>query len=288
MILIVRVVQHGVVMCFVDARYGADVSRHAGVRFHMFAAVYLEQLADLDRLARIADEELVAGLDRALVNTEDGEPPFERIDIDLEHMSDCVSAHIGRDGHFLNAIALTFEKHGRIALGRVRHQALEDLQQLVDTGTRRCRDEAHRDEVLVAQCFFERVVQLLRLQFLSLLEIDFHELVIDFDNLVDDLRVRGGYVAERCFIAFGLEEAVDDLGTVGGWEIQWQALAAERRADVVKQEPEVHAFGVDLVNDDHTTKPLIVSGFHHASSDLFDSRLGVDYDRSRFDSGKDR
>ena len=69
--------------------------------------------------------------------------------------------------------------------------------------------------MFLAQCLFEGVVQLLGCKFLTLLEIELHELFVDFDNLVDDLCVCFLDGAERGLVAFRLEKTVDDSGPIG-------------------------------------------------------------------------
>jgi hypothetical protein len=63
-VLVVGVVQHGVEVDVVDARHGEDVAGHALVDLDQLGAVHAEQVVDLERLARIADEQLVFGVMR--------------------------------------------------------------------------------------------------------------------------------------------------------------------------------------------------------------------------------
>ena len=66
-VLVVRVVQHGVERDFVDLGDGRDVAGHARIGFDVLLALQQEQVADLERLAAVADEELRSRRDRALV-----------------------------------------------------------------------------------------------------------------------------------------------------------------------------------------------------------------------------
>ena len=86
-ILVVRVVQHGVEMQLVDLRHGADVAGDRLRDLGVILALQLVEMRHLDRLARVADEQLRAGAHRALVNAEDAELADERIDGDLEHVA---------------------------------------------------------------------------------------------------------------------------------------------------------------------------------------------------------
>ena len=130
LVLIVRVMQHGIQMQLIHLGDGADV---AGNRLRDFRRVLAEQLVqvrDLDGLARIADEQLAAGTHGALMHAQHAELADVRIDGDLEHVGDHVLSRIGADRHAGGAVAAALEKRRRIAFGRVGHQPLEHLQQL--------------------------------------------------------------------------------------------------------------------------------------------------------------
>ena len=101
MILVVRIVQHGVEVQLVDLRDRADVAGYRARNLRVLLALKLIEMRDLERLARIADEELRAGAYRALVHAEHAEPADERIDADLEHVRDHVALGIGRHLHAL-------------------------------------------------------------------------------------------------------------------------------------------------------------------------------------------
>jgi hypothetical protein len=100
-ILVVRVVQHCVEVQLVDFRHGADVAGNRARNFAVLLALQLIQMRDLERLARVADEQLRAGAHRALVHAEHAEPADERIDRDLEHVRDHVTLRIRRHLHAL-------------------------------------------------------------------------------------------------------------------------------------------------------------------------------------------
>ena len=120
--------EYGVVKRLVDTRDRADVARNDRVDLGVRFAVELQQLADLEGFAGVADVQLVAAIDRALVHAERGQSALERVDVDHEHVADRmqrrVGPDLGRDGVF----ALALEELGRVGLHRVRHQAFEDLQ----------------------------------------------------------------------------------------------------------------------------------------------------------------
>ena len=70
-VLVVRIVQHRVEVQFVELGHGADVARHGERDLGVLLALHPEQVRDLDGLAAVADEELGAAPDRALVHAEE-------------------------------------------------------------------------------------------------------------------------------------------------------------------------------------------------------------------------
>ncbi len=59
-VLVVGVVQHGIEVQFVELGHRADVARHRQRHLVVLLALHAEQVRDLDRLARVADEQLRA------------------------------------------------------------------------------------------------------------------------------------------------------------------------------------------------------------------------------------
>ena len=102
-ILVVRIVQHGVEVQLVDLGTAQMSPGMAARDLGVLLALQLIQVRDLERLARVADEELRAGAHRALVHAEDAELADERIDADLEHVRDHVALGIRRHLHALRA-----------------------------------------------------------------------------------------------------------------------------------------------------------------------------------------
>jgi hypothetical protein len=100
-VLVVGVVQHGVEVDVVDARDGEDVAGHALVDLVQLGAVYPIQVIDLERLARVADEQLRVRRDPALVDAEDADLAAERVVDDLEDVGDGVQVRVRRDLHRL-------------------------------------------------------------------------------------------------------------------------------------------------------------------------------------------
>ena len=215
-VLVVRVVQHAVELDVVDLRDRRDVAGHGPVDLDVLAALQHEQMADLERLAAVADEELRVLRHRALVDAEDAELAHERIDDDLEHMGEHVLLRIGLRAELGGRLPFALVEQRRIALGRIRRQLDQDVEQLGDAGAGLRRDEAHRDEMALAQRLLERRVQLLGRD-LALLEVERHQVLVDLDHLIDERAVR---LPDRrkVGLAVGIEETVDD------------ALAAVRQA----------------------------------------------------------
>ena len=63
-----------------DLRDRRDVAGNGPVDLDVLRALQHEQVADLERLAAVADEELRVARDRALVHAEDAELADERVD----------------------------------------------------------------------------------------------------------------------------------------------------------------------------------------------------------------
>ena len=90
-----RVVQDVVELDLVDLGDGADVARDRLVHFDLRLAAQQVEVAGLDRLAALADVELRARRDAALVHAEHREAADVGIDLDLEHVRERVLARIG-------------------------------------------------------------------------------------------------------------------------------------------------------------------------------------------------
>ncbi len=124
-------------------------------------------------------------------------------------------------------------------------------------------------------------MQLLGLQLLTLLQVDFHQGLVHLDHLVDDAAVGLGDVREIGGRAAGLKEAVDDLFAAIRRQIDGQAFGAEGVADLSGEVFQVHPLGIDLVDDDEAAQLAILCDRHHALGDPLYPRLGVDDHRRR-------
>ena len=94
-VLVVRVVQHGVEVDLLDLGHRADVAGHERVGLDEVLALQQVQVADLERLLAVADEELRVLGDRALVHAEDADLADERIDHHLEDVREHVLLRVG-------------------------------------------------------------------------------------------------------------------------------------------------------------------------------------------------
>jgi len=125
-------------------------------------ALQHEQVAHLERLAPVADEQLAVFRNRALVDAEDPHLADIRIDVTLKTWaSTCLPASgtacIGC------AAAPSPLRSPADWPRRIRQQLDDHVQQLGDAGAGARRDEAHRDQVPFTQGLFERRVQLARI-----------------------------------------------------------------------------------------------------------------------------
>ena len=260
----------------------AEVARADAVDLDVLAPLQHEQVADLERLASIAHEKLGVTGYRALMHAKDAELAHERIHDDLEHVRQDVLFRIGFGMELLRRRAFSLGEQGWIAFGRIRQQAVEYLQNLRDPRPAARRDEANRDQMTFAQRLFERRVQLIRFD-LALLEVDRHQLLVDFDNLVDQGAMRR-LDRGKIGLAGRIEKAVDDTLATFRRQIDRQALAAESRLNRRQQRRQIDILGIDLVDDDQSAQLALGRPFHHPRRDHLDARLGVDDHRSGFDS----
>ena len=153
MILVVRIMQHSVVVHLINARDCTDVAGTPFIDLCVGVAVQLQQLVDLDGFARITDKELIA---RSLSCPGESDTPqsaLERIDVHHEHVCKGVRLRIRRDDDFLGIVTLTLQEQRRVALERIRHQALEYLKQLRNPGTGFRRNKTNRYQVTFAKAF---------------------------------------------------------------------------------------------------------------------------------------
>ena len=144
LVLVVRIVQHAVELDLVDFRDRRDVARHGAIDLDLLATLQHQQVADLERLAPVADEQLRVAGDRALVYAKDAQLADERVDDHLEHVGEHVLLGVGYRGEFDRLCAVALGKQRRVALERVRGELDQDIEQLGDAGAGARGDETHR------------------------------------------------------------------------------------------------------------------------------------------------
>ncbi|GAO26586.1 hypothetical protein ALISP_6406 [Alicycliphilus sp. B1] len=274
------VVQHGVVVQLVDLADRADVARPGARHLHMVLALLQEQVADLEGLAPVAYEQLRARRDGALVHAHEGQLAHIGVDADLEHLGQHMRCRVGPGVDQLGALALALEEVGRVALGRVGQQAGDDVQQFGHAGAAARRDEAHRDQVALAQRLLQRGVQLAGID-VAVIEVALDEVAIHIHHLLYQGAVRVGDAAEVA-VPLAVEEAVHHPGRAGIGQVERQAFGAERGLYVNQQGGELDALGVDLVDDDQAVLPALGGVVHHAPRHGLDAGGGVDDDGAGF------
>ena len=275
-VFVVGIMEHRVAVDLVDAGHRADVAGDADVDLGLILALHAQQVADLEGLAGVADEELGVGRDRALVDAEQAQLAAEGVVADLEDVGDDVLVGVGGGADRLGGRALALQELGWVAFGGVGQQAAHDVEQLGDAGARAGRGEAHRDQVAFAQGLLEGVVELLGLQRFALLEVEGHQVFVHLDHLVDDLVVGLAHAGEgRYGVVVGREEAVDDPLATGGGQVDRQAFLAEGGAQALEQRGEVDARRVDAVDDDHPA--FLGGGVHRLAGNGLDAGGGIDH-----------
>ena len=133
----------------------------------------------------------------------------------------------------------------------------------------------------LAQRLLERIVQLLGGELLALLEVERHELFIELDDLIDDLRMRRLDRGEIRRAAVGLKEAVHHAVAAAGGQIQRQAFAATRFAQLLQHVGAVGVAAVDLVDDDEPAQLALARKLHEALRERVDAVDGTDDDGDR-------
>src|SRR6185436_12943922 len=272
----------------VDLRDRAHVTWDAVGYLRRFLAHDAKQMRDTERLARIASKELAARPHGALVHTEDAELADVRVDTHLEYVRDDVVRGICGDRYAFRLGFRALEERRRVAFAGVRHEPNENVEQLRNARARFRRHEAHGHEMAFPQRLLERIVQLYRRELLALLEIQRHQLFVDLDDLIDDLRVRRLHGREIRRLAMRLEEAVHDGRAAFAREVERQAFGTEQLAHGAQRRFGMSVLAVDLVDDDQPAQPAVAGEFHESLADRVDGRAHADDDHGRFDGFQHR
>ena len=197
----------------------------------VLASLQHEQVADLERLAAIADVELRVAGDRALVHAEDAE--LARRTGPSTTLNTCASTCCFGSGVEWNSVAAApspLVNSGGLPSAGFGSELLEDLDQLGDARAGARRHEAHGHQMAFAQRLLERRVQLVRRR---------SRPARDRATSAPRRLRRPGRPARRCASATdeksdspdGIEKAVDDALAAAGGQVDRQAFLAERRLD---------------------------------------------------------
>jgi hypothetical protein len=159
------------------------------MHFDVLPALQHEQVADLERLAAVADVEQAVARDRALVDAEDAHLADIRVDGDLEHMRDDVLGRVRLGMKLLRLGTFALEKLRRVALGRVGQQPVEHVQQFGHAGAIARGGEADRDQMPFAQRLLQRGVQFARVH-ITVVQIALDKIGVHLDHLFDQRTMR--------------------------------------------------------------------------------------------------
>src|SRR5882757_10939549 len=234
LVLVVRIMKHGVQVQLFHLRDSADVTRNRLRNFARVLAGHLQKMRDLDGLTRIADEQLASLAHRSLMNAQHAELADVWIDAGLEDVCDDMPAGVRRELHPLCSFARPFEKRWRVAFCWIGHESRNNPQQLGNARPSLRRDETHGHEVPFAQRLLKRVVELLRRERFALFEIHGHQLLVELDDLVDDLSVRGSDGGEVRTLSIGLKEAIEHRLAAVRRQVQRQTLRTEGGAQLLQ------------------------------------------------------
>jgi hypothetical protein len=217
------------------------------------------------------------------VHAEYAELADERVDRDLEHVRDDVLVGVRGHGDAHRVGALALEERRGVALGRVRREFRQHLEQFGDPDAGLGRAEADRHEVVLAQCLLERIVQLLRRDLLALLEVERHEMLVHLDDLVDDFGVRGFHGREIGGLSLRLEEAVHHGLAAVGRQVERKARLAEGLADLREHLLGARILAVDLVDNDQPAQAARLGEIHHALGHRLDAVHRAHHDHRSLD-----
>ena len=151
------------------------------------------------------------------------------------------------------------------------------VEQLVDTGAGDRGDKTHRHQVSAAQCPLERAVQLLRIHVLALLEVEFHQVVVEFHHLVHYGGVGVGGGVEVGGQIFGIEVTVGNPRGVLRRQVQGDAFAAESLPDLLHEPGQIGGLAIDLADHDEPGQLHFLGGCHAAPGHQFNAGSRVDH-----------
>ena len=253
----------------------------------MLLALQREEVADLHRLARIADVELGVPGHRAPMDPEYAELAHEGVDRNLEDVGDGRGVGVRRD---LHRLVRGVAERGTVPLPRAGHDLLDHVGELRDPDPRFRRGETHRDEMTLAQRPLERVVEPIRIERLALvqLQVALHQRLVDLDHLIHDAGMGFVHRREVGRPVTGCKEAVHHLRATARGQVDGHALAAEDLGEIREQRLQVELFGVDLVHHHHTGESARGRRLHHAPGDHLDALARIHHHGRRLHRSEHR
>ena len=280
--------QHGVKMQLIDLGDGADVPRHAPLHLLMLLALELEQVSHLEGLAALAYEQLAILADRALMDPEHAQLAYEGVNMHLEHMGQSVFVRIRRHRDRFRRRAVAAEEPRRLHFPGVGHQPGEDVQEFRHAGARRRGNKTNGDEVALPQRLLERLVQLFRLHVFPLLQIFLHQLLVQFNHLINDVGVGLRHRGEIRVLAAGLEKAVHHFRTAAGRQVQRQALVAVSLPQLRQYALEIGFVRIDFIDDEQAIHAPLAGDFHELAGGGLDACFRVHHHRAGLHGGQHR
>ena len=199
-------------MHFLDLRDRGDVAGDRLLDLDVVLALELEQVADLERLLAVVDEQLRVLAHRALVDAEHAELADEGIVDDLEHVGDHVRLRIGLASIGCAFGADALDERRRVAFARIRQQLRGERPAV------RCTPAPVRAETKQIgtrwpsrrHCSKASCSSWPGQAGFAVVEVVVHHRFVDLDDLVDDVLVRSRRPRPKSLSPVGLQEAVDD------------------------------------------------------------------------------
>jgi len=287
-VLVVAVVQHRAQVQFLDLGDRGDVAGHGAFDLLVLASAQPEQVADLEWLAAVADEQLRFAPHGALVDPEHAQLADEGVVHDAEHRRQYMRLRVRGGGEWPGTGPFSLEERWSVALAGMREQARGHVEQRGDAGAGARGSEAHRHQVALAQALFERIVQFGPGQpAFATFQVVVHDRFVDLHHLVDDALVPVGHGAEVA-VAPGLAEAVHHPAAAAGGKVEGQDLGTEHLAQPLQHARRIGALGIDAVDHDRPAQAALARPLHQAARAVLDAGGGIDHDQRGFHHGQRR
>lgn len=185
---VVAVVEDTVEVDFFDLGDGGDFAGPHFCDFDVVFALELKEVADANGLFLIVDQDVGLGSEGALVDAEDAELADKGVGVDFHDVGDEAAAGVrfGDVVFFFLALVIFADEFDGVDFERAGAEAGEDVEHVFDACTGTSGAEEDGDEVGLLKGFFECAVELGWVEAFALFEVLLGEVVIDFDDLLDD------------------------------------------------------------------------------------------------------